>query len=40
MPLTTVIEALRAFVLPVLATLAAGKGSDCQWRAGAGWDAA
>jgi len=40
MPLTTVIEALREFVLPVLAALAAGKGFDRQWRAGAGWDAA
>jgi hypothetical protein len=40
MPLTTVIEALREFVLPVLATLAAGEGFDCQWRAGAAWDAA
>lgn len=40
MPLTTVIEALREFVLPVLAALAAGEGFDRQWRAGAGWDAA
>lgn len=40
MPLTTAIEALCEFVLPVLATLAAGEGFDCQWRAGAGWDAA
>lgn len=40
MPLTTVIEALREFVLPVLAALAAGVDFDRQWRAGAGWDAA
>ncbi|MEI6459256.1 MAG: nucleotidyl transferase AbiEii/AbiGii toxin family protein [Pseudomonadota bacterium] len=40
MPLTTVIEALREFVLPVLVALAAGEGFDRQWRAGAGWDAA
>ena len=40
MPLKTVIEALREFVLPVLAALAAGEGFDRQWRAGAGWDAA
>jgi hypothetical protein len=39
-PLTAVIEALREFLLPVLAALAAGNGFDRQWRAGAGWNAA
>ncbi|GHU36388.1 hypothetical protein AGMMS50256_32910 [Betaproteobacteria bacterium] len=38
MPLATVIAALREFLLPVLAALAAGDGFDRQWRAGAGWD--
>ncbi|MEZ4758152.1 MAG: hypothetical protein R2817_15140 [Flavobacteriales bacterium] len=40
MPLITVIEALREFLLPVLAALSAGNGFDRQWRAGAGWNAA
>ena len=40
MALAAVIEALREFLLPVLAALAAGDGFDRQWRAGAGWDAA
>ncbi len=40
MPLTTVIEALREFLLPVLTALAAGNVFDRQWRAGAGWNAA
>ena len=38
LPLTTVIETLREFLLPVLAALSAGNGFDRQWRAGAGWD--
>ena len=38
MPLTTVIETLREFLLQVLTVLAAGNGFDRQWRAGAGWD--
>jgi hypothetical protein len=37
MPLTTMIVALREFLLPVLAALASGNGFDGQWRAGAGW---
>jgi hypothetical protein len=37
MPLTTVIEVLREFLLPVLTALA-GNGFNWQWRAGAGWD--
>lgn len=40
MPLASVIEALREFLLPVLAALAAGEGFNHQWQAGAGWDAA
>jgi len=40
MPLPTVMEALREFLLPVLAALAAGLGFDRRWRVGAGWDAA
>ncbi|MFZ1180509.1 MAG: hypothetical protein WAN92_03155 [Herbaspirillum sp.] len=39
MPLTTVIAALREFLLPVLTALSTGEGFDCQWRAVAGWDA-
>lgn len=39
-PLTMVIAALREFLLPVLAALAAGVGFERQWRSGAGWDAA
>ncbi|MFV0678788.1 nucleotidyl transferase AbiEii/AbiGii toxin family protein [Ottowia sp.] len=39
MPLAAVIEALREFLLPVLAALAAGNGFDRQWQAGAGWNA-
>lgn len=39
MPLTTVIAALREFLLPVLAALAAGDAFDRRWRMGAGWDA-
>lgn len=38
MPLTTVIVALREFLLPVLTALTADEGFDRQWRAGAGWD--
>ena len=38
MTLAVVIEALREFLLPVLAAFAAGNGFDRQWRAGAGWD--
>lgn len=37
MPLTTVIEALREYLLPVLAAISAGNGFDGQWRASAGW---
>lgn len=37
MALAAVIEALREFLLPVLS---AGEDYRCQWRAGAGWDAA
>jgi len=40
MTLATVIEALRAFLLPVLTALTAGDGFDRQWRADAGWDTA
>jgi len=40
MPLMTVIETLREFLLPVLTALAAGDDFERQWRAGAGWDAA
>lgn len=39
-PLTTVIETLREFLLPVLSALAAGGGFDRKWRADAGWNAA
>lgn len=38
-PLITVIAALREFLLPVLAALAAGDDFDRRWRAGAGWAA-
>jgi hypothetical protein len=38
MPLTKVVEALREFLLPMLAALAAGKGFDRKWRAALGWD--
>jgi hypothetical protein len=37
-PLTSVIEVLREFLLPLLAALAVGEGFDRQWSAGAGWD--
>jgi len=40
MALAAVIEALREFLLPVLAALSAGEDYCRQWRAGAGWDAA
>lgn len=36
--LAAVIGALRKFLLPVLAALAASDSFDRQWRAGAGWD--
>ena len=39
MTLEAAIEVLREFLLPVLTGLAAGKGLDRHWRAGAGWDA-
>lgn len=39
MTLAAVINALREFLLPVLAALAAGNGFDHQWHAGAGWNA-
>jgi hypothetical protein len=37
MPLTTVIETLREFLLPMLAALATGQGFDRKWRADLGW---
>ncbi len=40
MALAAVIEALREFLLPVLAALSAGEDYRRQWRAGAGWDVA
>ena len=36
LPLPTVIEDLREFLLPVLTALAAGESFGRQWRAGAG----
>jgi len=38
-PLTTVIEALREFLLPVLTALVAGEDYCHQWLFGTGWDA-
>jgi hypothetical protein len=40
MTLAAVIEALREFLLPVLAALSASEDYRRQWRAGVGWDAA
>ncbi|MBB4843061.1 hypothetical protein HNP55_001580 [Paucibacter oligotrophus] len=40
MALATVIEALRAFLLPALKAMAAGEGFERQWQAQIGWESA